>query len=109
MPTILISDDSMFQRFMFSKIAQEEGYTVLQAQNGLECLELALANEPDVMLLDLNMPEMTGHEVLLKLSEKGLKSKILVITADIQETTKQRCIKLGVAGFLNKPVDEDNP
>lgn len=108
MPTILISDDSMFQRFMFSKVAKEQGFTVLEAKDGLECLKLAVEHKPDVMLLDLNMPGMTGHEVLQHLADDDVHAKVLVITADIQETTKQRCLELGVSGFLNKPVAEED-
>ncbi len=107
MPTLLIADDSMFQRFMHAKTAKEEGYEVLEAKDGKECLESALNDKPDVILLDLNMPAMNGMEVLQRLADQGNKSHVLVITADIQDTTKRRCKELGVKGFLNKPVDEE--
>ena len=106
MATILIADDSMFQRFMHAKVAKNFGYDVMEAKDGNECLELARSVRPDVMLLDLNMPGLGGMEVLKTLRDEGLSMQVLVITADIQDTTRQRCEELGVAGFVTKPVDE---
>ncbi len=106
MPSLLIADDSMFQRFMHAKAAKEEGFDVLEAKDGQECLDLARANCPDIILLDLNMPEVSGMEVLQALAEENIQARILVITADIQETTRKRCLELGVKGFVNKPVEE---
>jgi len=106
MPTLLVADDSMFQRFNLSKTAKEAGFDVVEAKNGRETLEMASSSSPDVLLLDLNMPDMGGIEALEKLAAAGVKTRILVITADIQDTTREKCLKLGVAGFLNKPVDE---
>ena len=107
MSTILIADDSLFQRFMHSKVAGGMGFDVIEAKDGGECLELARSAKPDVLLLDLNMPGVSGMEVLKALSGENLPIKILVITADIQDTTRSRCEELGVRGFVTKPVDEE--
>lgn len=106
MATILIADDSMFQRFMHAKVAKTLGYDTMEAKDGNECLELARSARPDVMLLDLNMPGLGGMDVLKAVRDEGLSIQVLVITADIQDTTRQRCEELGVAGFVTKPVDE---
>ncbi len=106
MPKLLIADDSMFQRFNLAKLAGEEGFTALEAKNGAEALALVDAESPDVILLDLNMPDMNGLEVLQALADRDDAPRVLVVTADIQDTTKARCQELGVIGFLNKPVDE---
>ena len=106
MPKLLIADDSMFQRFNLAKLAREEGFTVLEAKDGRETLDLAETESPDAVLLDLNMPDMNGIEVLDILAGRGDALRVLVVTADIQDTTRNRCLELGVAGFLNKPVDE---
>lgn len=107
MPKLLIADDSMFQRFMHAKTAKKLGFDVLDAKDGQECLDLAVSEHPDVILLDLNMPVLSGLEVLKAMKEKGISAKILVVTADIQDTTKQRCIEYGAIEFVNKPVEED--
>lgn len=107
MATLLIADDSMFQRFMHAKIAKAHGFEVIEAKDGSECLKMVRANSPDVLLLDLNMPGESGLDVLSAIREENLAPKVLVITADIQDTTRKRCEELGVHGFVNKPVDEE--
>ena len=106
MPTLLIADDSMFQRFQAAKTAAEAGFEVLEAKNGEECLTQARAHHPDVVLLDLNMPDPAGSTVMDILAKELPGIRIMVLTADIQETTRQRCLALGAVGFLNKPVDQ---
>lgn len=105
MPTLLIADDSMFQRFQAGKVAREAGFSVIEAKNGEECLRLAKECAPDALLLDLNMPAPGGLAVLEILGREMPTVAVLVVTADIQETTRQSCLKLGAKGFLNKPVD----
>ncbi len=107
MPTLLIADDSMFQRFIQAKVAREAGFTVVEAKDGIQCLQLAGSCQPDLLLLDLNMPGMGGLDVLKSLRQEGSPLKVLVLTADIQDTTRKLCEDLGVTGFINKPVSED--
>ncbi len=107
MQTLLIADDSMFQRFQVSKAAREVGFLVKEARNGQECLDMVASDPPDVLLLDLNMPTIDGLGVLKSIREQGVQSKVLILTADIQDTTRQRCLELGVVEFLNKPLEED--
>ncbi len=105
MPLLLIADDSMFQRFQAAKAAREAGFDVIEAKDGEECLRLARENRPDALLLDLNMPGPGGLEVMETLREENAGLAVVVVTADIQETTRQRCLELGARSFLNKPVD----
>ena len=91
---------------MHSKIAKEMAFDVVEANNGVDCLDKARAEKPDAILLDMNMPTMNGLEVMQALRNEGLVPKVLVITADIQDTTRKRCQALGAVDFLNKPVDE---
>lgn len=107
MPTLLITDDSMFQRLVLGKVAKAEGYVVLEAKDGRECLEILRSNTPDVALLDLNMPVLSGMEVLEAAKVEGLPTGIIVITADIQDTTRQRCMELGARALLPKPPQEE--
>ncbi len=107
MPTILIADDSMFQRFQTSKTAAGAGYEVIEAKDGQECLRLMLDKRPDVLLLDLNMPVLDGLAVMERLAAEGaLPARIYVLTADIQDTTRARCMDLGAYDCINKPVDQ---
>ena len=107
MPTLLIADDSMFQRFQTTKAVREAGYEVIEAKDGGECLQKAREQHPAALLLDLNMPDPGGIAVLEVLSRELPDIRVAVVTADIQETTKARCLELGAKAFLNKPVDHD--
>lgn len=106
MGLVLIADDSMFQRFVLKKIAAGLGHEVLEASDGEQMLELALAKKPDLVLMDLNMPKLHGLEALEAFKKRGLTARSVVITADIQHTTKARCLELGAAEVFHKPVEE---
>jgi twitching motility two-component system response regulator PilH len=103
---ILIADDSLFQRLVLSKIVKSQQYDFIEAKNGLEALDILRSHKPDLALLDLNMPELSGLEVLEAASQEGLETDIVVITADIQETTRERCFALGARKILSKPPKE---
>ena len=105
MPVLLIADDSMFQRFQTAKTAKEAGFEVIEAKDGEECLRLAREQRPQALLLDLNMPDPGGVAVLEVLARDLPDIRVCVVTADIQETTRSRCLELGAREFLNKPVD----
>ena len=107
MPTVLIADDSMFQRFQAAKTAREAGFDVIEARDGEECLRLAREHRPALLLLDLNMPDPGGLAVMEALAKDLPGIPVVVVTADIQETTRARCLDLGAKVFLNKPVDAD--
>jgi CheY-like chemotaxis protein len=107
MSRILITDDSLLQRKTLSAIVQNEGHTVETATNGREALEIIQANPPDCLLLDMLMPEVDGIQVLETLKANDCRLPVIVLTADIQEWMKTRCLELGAAAFLNKPVKQD--
>jgi len=107
MPAIVIADDSMFQRFQTSKTAAAAGFDVFEAKDGQECLRLLLDKRPDILLLDLNMPVLDGLAVLERLAAEGaMPTRVYVLTADIQDTTRKRCMDLGAYECINKPVDQ---
>lgn len=103
MKRILVVDDSTFQRNMVTKMVSGAGYEAQTAQNGRECLESLEREWFDLVLLDLNMPEMDGLQVLEHMTDKELQVPMIVLTADIQESTRKRCMDLGAVAVLNKP------
>ncbi|MCP4691509.1 MAG: response regulator [Desulfobacterales bacterium] len=107
MARILIADDSFLQRRMLGNVIKDEGHEVIEAVNGKDALEKAGAESPDCMLLDLLMPEIDGFGVLDGLREKGLKIPVIIFSADIQDTTRAKCYEMGVAAFLNKPINDE--
>lgn len=107
MSTVLIVDDSSWQRNVLSALVKEEGYEAQTATNGKEGLDLLLAESPDCVLLDMLMPEMDGIQVLEALKTRGITIPVAVISADIQEWKKERCLELGAQFFLKKPFKKD--
>ena len=103
--TILIVDDSKLARVKITKILIENGYTVYQADNAQHGLELLDTHNPDLILLDLLMPDMDGFEFLAILHDNKYIVPVIVLTADIQESSRKRCLELGACDFLNKPPD----
>ncbi len=106
MSRVLITDDSLLQRKTLSAIVVEAGHEVETACNGQEALEKIQANLPDCLLLDMLMPIMDGVQVLEQLESQGLKLPVVVLTADVQEWLKTRCLELGATTFLNKPIKQ---
>ncbi len=104
MATILIVDDSGFQRAFLSKALVGGGYDVLEAASGDLALEIAAADQPDCILTDLIMPDMRGAVLLETLQQRGSEIPIVVLTSDIQEVVEARCLELGAARVLHKPI-----
>ena len=104
MPTILIVDDSGFQRAFLRKALEDGGYSVLEAVEGNAALEIATAEEPDCILTDLIMPDMRGFVLLETLRQRGSEIPIVVLTADIQTRVEEKCLELVAARVLHKPV-----
>lgn len=105
MPRILVLEDSALSRRLLTKTLKAEGYDILEACNGLEGLAIIAHEAIDCILLDLLMPEMDGQEVLTILRQRDISIPVIVISADIQETTRQQCLELGVFAMLHKIVD----
>ena len=107
MSRVLITDDSQLTRRILRAILEAAGHEVMEASNGSIALELIVQDPPDCVLLDLLMPGMDGFEVLSTLNERGIDIPVIVLTADIQETARKKCIQMGAVDFLNKPPNDD--
>lgn len=105
---ILVTDDSSTTRSFIRKVLEEAGFQVTEASNGVESLLKINREQPDLLMLDLLMPEMDGFEVLEKLKIAQIKIPIIVVTADIQDQVKEECFSLGATDFLNKPVSSES-
>ena len=104
MATILIVDDSTFQRRFLRKALTEAGHGVLEAGDGEQALAVNAAERPDCILTDLIMPDMRGLALLEALRDQGSETPTIVLTADIQEEVEKQCLELGAARVLHKPV-----
>ncbi|MCP4397367.1 MAG: response regulator [bacterium] len=104
MAKILIVDDSLFQRRSIRRILKVAGYEIQEAGDGRQGLELLTAFVPDCIILDILMPDLDGLGFFRKLQEQGEKPSVIVLTADIQETTRQECLELGAKVVMHKPI-----
>lgn len=106
MAAVLIIDDSRFQRGLIRRAVEAAGHEVVEATDGHAGLAQALEVAPDVVLMDLVMPGIDGLELLALFGERGLTAPVVVLTSDVQDTTRARCLDLGAAAFVNKPVQD---
>lgn len=101
---ILTVDDSNLSRKRFiAQPLREAGYDVVEAVNGEEGLKVFEEHQPDVIVSDLLMPIMDGFEFVAALSERGVTTPVIVVSADIQESSKEKIDQYEPFGFLNKP------
>ena len=107
MRTILIVDDSAFSRSRIREYLQGGEYEVKEAESGMAALGMARESPPHCMILDLLMPGMTGLEVMARMREEKIGVPVVVLTADIQNTTARRCRELGAAAVVNKPCSRE--
>ncbi len=103
---ILIIDDSWLARRAVDKILASNGYECKQVDSGSAAMELLETESFDCILLDLLMEGMSGFDVLEALKNKGISCPVIMVSADIQETSRKQCFDLGAFGFLNKPANE---
>jgi CheY-like chemotaxis protein len=104
MAKILLVDDSKFQRKTMSKLLTELGHQVAEAENGEMGLKMVDTVHPDLIITDLLMPVLDGIGLLRGLKKSGCKTPALVVSADIQESTRKECLQMGASAFLTKPV-----
>ena len=104
---ILIVDDSAMSRRIVRGILESAGHDVTEAADGLAALERYSIEKPDLVVLDLVMGGMGGLDVLQKLYEIDEHARIIVATADIQNSTREMAEQAGSRGFLSKPVKKE--
>lgn len=104
--SVLVVDDAAFSRRMLRKYMEAEGCKVLEAANGQEALDIVQQQHPNCILVDLLMPGIDGFQFLQTLRERGCAIPTVIVSADIQDASRQRGVELGAAGFLNKPAKE---
>ena len=104
---VLIIDDEKNIRDIFSLLLEEKGYSVDNAEDAKSGLKKVRAFSPDVVLLDINLPDKTGIEILPKIKESCPPAEVIVITAFGTIKTAVEATKLGAYDFLEKPIDND--
>lgn len=106
-PHVLVVDDDVAHRKMIAHLLHDHGYSVEMAGDGVEAVERALADPPDLALVDVNMPRLDGMSVCrrLKADPRTCLVPVLIVTGVGDREQRLRGVRAGCDGFLTKPVD----
>jgi two-component system, chemotaxis family, chemotaxis protein CheY len=104
---ILLVDDSALSRRILRTILQQDGNIVTEAEDGMTAIEKYYLEKPDVVFLDMIMHGMPGLEVLANLRRIDENARIIVATADIQDSTREMARQQGAVSFVTKPFSGD--
>jgi two-component system cell cycle response regulator DivK len=107
--TILYVEDNADNRTLVRRILMAEGYNLLEAANAAQALETLRNNKPDLILMDINMPDMDGYSLTAKIKDTpGLESiPIIALTANVMRGDRERSLEAGCDGYIQKPIDID--
>lgn len=105
---LLIVDDSMIIRNKISRLPKSSQFEIVgKAKNGVEAVELCKKHDPDIVTMDLTMPEMDGLDCIKNLMEIKPELQILVVSALSDKSTGIKALDLGANGFLTKPFTDE--
>ncbi|MDE7204019.1 MAG: response regulator [Lachnospiraceae bacterium] len=108
MARVLIVDDASFMRMTIKKMIEPEGYTVAgEAGNGVEAVQKYMELQPDVVMLDITMPEMNGVDALKRMKEYDPNAKVIICSAMGQQAMVAQAIQNGAKDFIVKPFEKD--
>lgn len=102
---ILVADDEKALRMLVKGTLEIGNYNIIEAENGVDVLYMAATEKPDLIILDVMMPGMTGYEVCeeIKSKDEFKDTKILILTAKGQQTDKEKAEKVMADYYLSKP------
>jgi len=108
MAKVLIVDDATFMRMMVKDILEKNGYEVVgEASNGVKAVEIYKAENPDIVTMDITMPEMDGIEAVKQIKEFDPSAKIVMCSAMGQQSMVMDAIRAGAMDFIVKPFQSD--
>ena len=106
---ILYIEDDFRNRLLVQRILTAYGYEVVEAETGKEGMRLAQEIDPDLILMDINLPEMDGYEAtaLLKQVDALADVPIIAMTANVMKGDREKTLAAGCDGYIQKPIDVD--
>lgn len=108
MKKVLIIDDAAFMRLTIRTMLEKNGFEIVgEAENGRMGVKKYMELQPDLVTMDITMPDMTGIEALKKIREYASNAKIIMITAMGQESMVREAVMSGAKSFIVKPFKED--
>ncbi|MDH1261367.1 two-component system response regulator RssB [Pseudomonas sp. GD03944] len=104
--TLLIIDDDEVVRASLAAYLEDSGFNVLQANNGLQGLDVFKREEPDLVICDLRMPQVDGLELIRRINELGVDTPVIVVSGAGVMTDAVEALRLGAADYLIKPLED---
>lgn len=110
MKTVLVIEDNDDNTELITFILKSKGYQTMHAELGLTGVEMALHENPDIILLDIQLPDIDGSEVLrrIRAEEAGKTVPIIAVTSYAMTGDRQRLLAAGCTGYIEKPIDPLN-
>lgn len=108
MATILVTDDSKFMRNVLKRILEDSGHQVIaEAMNGREAIELYSLHSPQLVTMDITMPEVDGLQAVKEICSRDPKAKVIMISSVGQQYMISEALNYGARDFIVKPFDLD--
>lgn len=107
---ILYIEDNTDNRLLVKRILTAEGYTVWEAANASEAVDVIAGRTPDLILMDINMPDVDGYTLTsrLKVQPALRHTPIIALTANVMKGDRERSLQAGCDGYIQKPIDVDS-
>ena len=108
--SILCIEDNPDNRLLLRRVLQAEGYQVLEAEDARQTLQLLNEHTPDLILMDINMPEIDGYTLTAQLKQSGRTRNvpIIALTANAMTGDREKCLEAGCDGYIQKPINIDH-
>jgi two-component system cell cycle response regulator DivK len=106
---ILYVEDNLENRILVRRLLMSEGYKIIEAENAKRALKILETETPDMILMDINMPDVDGYTLTaeLKTRPKLRNVPIIALTANVMRGDRERVFKSGCNGYIEKPIDVD--
>jgi len=107
--TILYVEDNPDNRSLIRRVLNSEGYSVVEAVNATQAIDKLEAGNIDLILMDINMPDMDGYTLTAKIKgiQKFTKIPIVAVTANVMRGDREKSLEAGCDGYIQKPIDID--
>ncbi|RME05521.1 MAG: response regulator [Anaerolineae bacterium] len=107
--TILYIEDNFSNRMLVRRVLEAEGYTMLEAATAAEAETVLQRTTPDLILMDINMPDVDGYTLTGKLKARPdlQNTPIIALTANVMKGDRERSLEAGCDGYIQKPIDVD--
>ncbi len=108
-PLILYIEDNRDNRVLVKRVLEAEGYRVLEAETAPAGIKLAKSSRPDLILMDINLPEIDGYAATaqLKAMQELQGVPIIAMTANVMRGDREKTLAAGCSGYIQKPIDVD--